>query len=103
MEGTHLALVLASARRMTPEATFPEWWDWELAFTAHVELRMEQRGVTEVDVRAMLERATRYEPSVVEGRFMIHAIHQQRPWIVIVEPDAEAKLQVVVTVYEVSG
>jgi serine/threonine protein kinase len=25
-------------------------------------------GVTEVDVRAMLERATRYEPSVVEGR-----------------------------------
>ena len=88
---------------MTPEATFPEWWDWELAFTAHVELRMEQRGVTEVDVRAMLERATRYEPSVVEGRFMIHAIHQQRPWIVIVEPDAEAKLLVVVTVYEVSG
>lgn len=38
-----------------------------------------------------------------DGRFMIHAIHQQRPWIVIVEPDADAKLLVVVTVYEVSG
>lgn len=62
---------------------------------------MEQRGVTEVDVRAMLERATRYEPSVVEARFMIHAVHQQRPWIVIVEPDADAKLLVVVTPYEV--
>jgi hypothetical protein len=34
---------------------------------------------------------------------MIHATHDQRPWIVIVEPDAEAKLLVVVTVYEVSG
>jgi hypothetical protein len=63
---------------------------------------MEQRGVTEVDVRAMLERATRYEPTVVEGRFMIHAVHQQRPWIVIVEPDAEAQLLTVVTSYEVS-
>ena len=39
--------------------------------TAHAELRMEQRGVTEVDVRTMLEQATGYEPSVVEGQFMI--------------------------------
>jgi len=23
---------------------------------------------------------------------MIHAVHQQRPWIVIVEPDVDAKL-----------
>jgi len=44
---------------------------------------MEHRGVTEVAVRAMLERATRFEPSVVEGRFMIDAVHQQRPWIVL--------------------
>ena len=63
---------------------------------------MEQRGVTEVDVRAMLERATRYEPSVVEGRFMFHCFHGQRPWIVIVEPDVDATLLVIVTPYEVS-
>ena len=88
--------------RMPSKPTFPEWWNWELSFTAHAELRMEQRGVTEVDIRAMLERATRYEPSVVEGRFMIHAVYQQRPWIVIVEPDVDAKLLVVVTPYEVS-
>lgn len=81
---------------------FPEWWDWELSFTAHAELRMEQRGVTEVDLRVMLERATRYAPSVVEGRFMIHALHEHRPWIVIVEPDVDAKLLVVVTPYEVA-
>jgi len=34
--------------------TFPEWWNWDLSFTGHAELRMEQRGVTEVEVRAML-------------------------------------------------
>jgi hypothetical protein len=63
---------------------------------------MEQRGVTEVDVRAMLGRATGFEPSVVEGRFMIHVKKNDRPWIVIVEPDSDASLLVVVTVYEVS-
>jgi hypothetical protein len=63
---------------------------------------MEQRGVTEVEVRAMLERATSFEPNIVEGRFMIHVRHVQRPWITIVEPDALEKLLVIVTVYEVS-
>jgi hypothetical protein len=33
---------------------------------------------------------------------MIHARHSQRPWIVIVEPDGDSNLLVVVTVYEVS-
>ena len=72
------------------------------SFTPHAELRMEQRGVMEVDVRAMLERATAFEPSVVEGRFMIHVASNNRPWIVILEPDPDASLLVVVTAYEVS-
>ena len=63
---------------------------------------MEQQGVTEVEVRAMLERATGFGASVVEGRFMIHTRRGQGPWVVIVEPDTEARLLVVVTVYEVS-
>ena len=87
---------------MASSAIFPEWWGWELSFTGHAELRMEQRGVTEIEVRAMLERATRYEPSVVEGRFMIYAVHKGRPWVVIVEPDVTAALLVVVTPYEVA-
>jgi hypothetical protein len=29
--------------------TFPEWWSWDLSFTGHAELRMEQRGATEVE------------------------------------------------------
>ena len=87
---------------MTAKPAFPPWWHWELSFTPHAELRMEQRGVTEIDVRAMLERATGFEPSVVEGRFMIHVANNNRPWIVIVEPDPDASLLVVVTAYEVS-
>jgi hypothetical protein len=63
---------------------------------------MGQRGVTEVEVRAMLERATGLEASVVAGRFMIQTRRGQSPWIVIVEPDAGGRLLVVVTVYEVS-
>jgi hypothetical protein len=50
----------------------------------------------------MLERATGFESNVVEGRFMIPVRHLQHPWLVIVEPDADARLLVVVTVYEVS-
>ncbi len=60
--------------------TFPEWWNWPLTFLGHAEMRMEQRGVTEVALRAMLERATSFERSVVEG----------------------ANVLVVVTMYEVS-
>ncbi|MGH9418969.1 MAG: DUF4258 domain-containing protein [Thermoanaerobaculia bacterium] len=83
-------------------ATFPEWWSWDLSFTGHAELRIEQRAVTEVEVRAILERATGFEASVVEGRFMVHTRRGQSPRVVIVEPDAEANLLVIVTVYEVS-
>jgi hypothetical protein len=50
--------VLRSTRTKGSMPTFPEWWNWDLSFTGHAELRMEQRGVTEVEVRAMLERAT---------------------------------------------
>ena len=58
--------------------------------------------MTEVELRAMLERASGFEASVVTGRFMIQTRRGQSPWIVIVEPAAKAGLLVVVTVYEVS-
>ncbi len=34
---------------------------------------------------------------------MMDVRHQGCPWVVIVEPDPEAKLLIVVTVYEVSA
>jgi len=87
---------------MLPESSMPEWWNWELTFSAHAELRMDSRGVTEVDVRAMLQHAARYQASTVEGRYMIGVIHRQQQWSVIVEPDPDAELLVVVTAFEVS-
>jgi len=57
---------------------WPEWWD----------------------LRSMLERASSYSPSVVEGRFMVEATHGGRRWTVIVEPDPDERLLVIVTAYE---
>ena len=42
---------------------WPDWWEWELEFTSHLEKRMEDRDFTELDLRAMLERAESYWPS----------------------------------------
>lgn len=81
---------------------WPEWWDWELAFPGYLELRMEQRGFSEPDLRSMLQQARGYSPSVVEGRFMIETRHRDRPWIVIVEPDPDQRRLVIVTAYEVT-
>jgi hypothetical protein len=62
---------------------------------------MEDRRFTEIDLRRMLERASGYREDVVEGRWVIETIHRRKPWEVIVEPDAERQLLVVVTAYPV--
>jgi len=41
-------------------------------------LRVEPRGVTEVEVRAILERATGFEASVMAGRFAAY-LHLSHP------------------------
>jgi len=78
---------------------WPEWWEWELELTPHLERRMEERDFTEIDLRAMLERAGRYRPDVIEGRWVIETRHRQQNWEVIVEPDPVERLLVVVTAY----
>jgi hypothetical protein len=78
----------------------PEWWAWELVFTGHAELRLEERGVSEVDVHTMPDRPTAIEANAAAGRFSVQASHRDRRWIVILEPDVDATLLVVVTVYE---
>ncbi len=78
---------------------WPEWWDWELEFPPHLEKRMEDRSFTELDLRDMLERARAYRADVVEGRWIIDTRRGGRPWEVIVEPNDEERLLVVVTAY----
>ncbi len=77
----------------------PDWWDWPLAFTAHVELRMEERGFSEVDLRGMLENATELLPSKRPGRWLVRTRHAGQRWVVVVEPDADDRIVMVVTAY----
>ncbi|HEY0466694.1 MAG TPA: hypothetical protein VGC79_20950 [Polyangiaceae bacterium] len=81
--------------------TFPEWWDWELELTPHVEKRMEDRTFTEVDLRLKLERATGFRPDVVDDRFVVETRFRAGPREVVVEPDEVEHLLVVVTAYPV--
>jgi hypothetical protein len=78
---------------------FPDWWEWELELTPHVEKRMEDRGFTEVDLRQMLETAQSFREDVVEGRFVVETRFHGRPWEVVVEPDEVEHLLVVVTAF----
>lgn len=80
--------------------SWPEWWTWELEISSHVEKRMEDRDFTEVELRHMLENARSFRADVVEGRWVVETRTRRRPWEVIVEPDMEQKLLVVITAYE---
>ena len=80
---------------------WPEWWEWELELSPHLLKRMTDRRFTEIDLRRMLERATDYRKDVVDGRWVIETRHRRSGWEVIVEPDRERGLLVVVTAYPV--
>ncbi len=79
---------------------FPEWWEWELELTPHVEKRMEDRGFTELDLREMLEHAAGFRPDILDGRFVIETRFRGRAWEVVV-PDEKEHLLVVVTAFGV--
>ncbi len=83
---------------------WPEWWEWELEIIPHLEKRMGDRGFTDIDLRAMLAHASGYAPhELFEGRWVINTKHRRAPWKVIVEPDRDRRLLVVVTAYPVRG
>lgn len=77
----------------------PEWWGWPLAFTAHAELRMEERGVSEAELRVMLEDATDLESSRCPGRWTVRTRLAGHPWVLIVEPDADEQILMVAAAY----
>jgi hypothetical protein len=62
---------------------------------------MEDRNFNEVDLRTMLQRAASYRPDIVEGRWVFETRHERRRWEVIVEPDNDLRLLVVVTAFPV--
>jgi hypothetical protein len=79
---------------------WPPWWEWELKPSDHAFDSMERRDFTEIDLRRMMERATRYERDIVDGRWVIETRRNRRRWHIIVEPISEKRILEVVTAYE---
>jgi hypothetical protein len=77
----------------------PDWWEWDLAYTEHVEGRMLERGVSEVDLRTMLEGAVSIQQGRRPDRWSVQTRHLGQPWVVVVEPDRDEQLLYVVTVH----
>jgi len=62
---------------------------------------MSDRRFTEIDLRRMLQRAADYRADVVAGRWVIETRHGRKAWEVILEPDRDRRLLVIVTAYAV--
>jgi len=78
---------------------WPDWWNWELELSSHLLKRMVDRRFTEVDVRRMLHVAIRLRRDIEPGRWVAVTRHRRARWEVIVEPDADAQMLVVITAY----
>ena len=80
-----------------------EWWHWELTFTFHCERRMEERGLSESDVRRMLQGARRVRRGRVQGRFEAAGRNRGTRWVLVLEPDLELQRLFVITVFPAEG
>jgi len=85
-----------------PPFPMPDWWDFELELSPHVEERMVDRGFTEIDLRVMLESAKGIRPSQSTGRWVVETVHDGAPWEVILEPDERDRVIVVITAFRVA-
>jgi len=74
---------------------------WNLFLSLHVVERMAFRQFSKVDLRLMLGSLRFLRSDVVDGRWVARAKIDGRPWEVILEPDHERRLLVVVTAYPV--
>jgi len=72
-----------------------------LELSPHLLKRMVDRGFTEIDLRDMLEQPVSLRRDIVPRRWVVATRHRRRRWEVIVEPDHEARLLVVITAYPI--
>lgn len=79
--------------------TWPAWWEWELELSSHLFKRMADRNFSELDVRRMLSIASELRRDIVPERWVVETRHAGTPWEVIVEPDVDAHLLIVITAY----
>jgi hypothetical protein len=85
-----------------PLETHPDWWNFELELSPHVEERMIDRGFSEVDLRLMLEATSAIRSGVGGGRWILETTHDSDAWEVVVEPDEHEQVIVVITAYRVT-
>ena len=81
---------------------WPDWWDWELELTPHVEKRMTQRGFNELGLREMMQRALGLTQDTNTGRYVVDSTFRGTRWAVIVEPDPDTHTVIIITAYAVS-
>lgn len=86
-----------------PTKNWPEWWDFELELSPHVEDRMIDRSFSEVDLRLMIETTDRVRPSDSPGRWILETAHLGDAWEVVIEPDQLDEVIVVITAYKVTA
>jgi len=60
---------------------------------------MLDRGFSETDLRAMMESAVSLREDHEPGRWIVVTAHGGKPWEVIVEPDVQDELLLVITAY----
>ena len=82
---------------------WPTWWEWELELSSHLFKRMSDRNFSELDIRRMLSTSSDLRRDIVPGRWVIQTRHRGTSWEVIVEPDVDAQLLIVITAYPVES
>jgi len=62
---------------------------------------MEDRRFTEVDLRTMLDKTTGIRTDIVAGRWVAVSKLRRKSWEIILEPDHDVRLIVVITAYPI--
>lgn len=81
----------------------PPWSSWEVRFTDHAHERMEERELTEFEVRHMLEHARRYPRSRSPERWLVFNQFGGVRWAFVVSLDEDTRVAWVVTLFERRG
>ena len=81
--------------------SWPDWWDWDLDLSSHLLRRMEDRCLSEIDLRSMMQSASQLRASHEPGRWVVDVIRDSESWEIVLEPDEHDQVIVVVTAYAV--
>ena len=79
----------------------PPWWDWELFLTKPVQRRMVQRGLSETDLRTMMEDAVAVIPDRRSWRRLVQTVRGSEQWEIVLDPNPDLRVLVVVTAYKI--